>query len=118
MFEPTSDQLKHLSSLLTGDHERVGFILSSGEVVECVNICSDPAEGFDVGDADLDRYIDDAVATWHTHPGGTRLLSVGDYETFRGLSDLLHFIVAPDGVAAYRVDRDAVLNHPLPEVVE
>lgn len=111
MFEPASQHLEALSKFLTGEFERVGFILESGEIVECVNICSNPVEGFDVGDADMDLYIDDAVATWHTHPGGTKNLSVGDYDTYRGMPNLMHFIVAPDGVAAYVVDRDAVLVH-------
>jgi hypothetical protein len=115
MFEPNSNQLQTLRGYLSGENERCGFILASGEIVECTNICPDPAQGFEVGDFDLDRYIDDAVATWHTHPGDTRLLSVGDYETYRGMPDLMHFIVGTDGLAAYVVDRDAVLDHALPE---
>lgn len=113
MFEPNSQTLQSLSELLTGEAERVGFVLEGGEVVECLNICLNPNEGFDVGDADMDLFIDRAVATWHTHPGGTKNLSVGDYDTFRGMPELLHFIVAPDGTAAYVIDRDAVLVHEL-----
>lgn len=89
--------------------------MSNGDVVECMNICDDPTNGFDVSDADLARYCDDAVATWHTHPNGTKLLSVGDYQSFRVNDDLIHFIIADDGVAAYRVDNGVVLNHPVPE---
>lgn len=93
----------------------MGFVLTSGEVVECGNICDEPERGFDVSDADLAKYCDDAVATWHTHPDGTKLLSVGDYDTFRANDELTHFVIAQDGVAAYRVEDGMVLNLELPQ---
>jgi proteasome lid subunit RPN8/RPN11 len=99
-----------MMNLLQGSTERVGFVLSDGSIVECLNICPDPEMGFDVSDADLARYCDNAVATWHTHPDGTKLLSVGDYETFRTNDELVHFIIAADGVAGYYVEHDMVLN--------
>lgn len=98
-----------------GSDERCGFILTDGAVVEAENICLEPSIGFAVSDADLDRYIDDAVGTWHTHPNGTNILGVDDYAMMRGMPDLIHFIIGAEGVAAYSVDRDQVLNHELPE---
>lgn len=102
--------IQTLKSYLPGSMERVGFVLSDGSVVECMNICTEPERGFDVSDADLIKYCDRAVATWHTHPDGTKLLSVGDYETFRSNDDLVHFIIAQDGVAGYTVEGDMVMD--------
>lgn len=110
-----SSLISKLKDCLPGEQERVGFVLTDGSVVECMNICDDPENGFDVSDADLARYCDDAVATWHTHPNGTKLLSVGDHESFRANDDLLHFIVAPDGLAAYRVEGGFVMNYQVSE---
>lgn len=80
-----------------------------------MNICDDPENGFDVSDADLNRYCDRAIATWHTHPGATKLLSVGDHETYRSNDELIHFIIGTDGVAAYYVEEGMVMNMELPE---
>lgn len=83
--------------------------------MECMNICEDPENGFDVSDADLARYCDQAVATWHTHPNGSKQLSVGDHDTFRTNDELIHFIIATDGVAAYCVEDGMVMNMEVPE---
>lgn len=107
--------ISKLENFLTGSEERVGFVLKNGDIVECLNICTDPEQGFDVSDADLVRYCDEAVATWHTHPGATKQLSVGDYETFRVNDELIHFIIGTDGVGAYQVEEGFVLNMDLPE---
>lgn len=104
-----------LAEYLPGETERVGYVLDDGQIVECQNICDDPENGFDVSDADMRAYCDRAIATWHTHPGATRSLSVGDYETYLVNDELIHFIIAPDGVAAYRVEAGVVLNHQVPE---
>jgi proteasome lid subunit RPN8/RPN11 len=92
----------------------VGFILTGGEIVEVSNVCHDPANGFDVSDRDLAKYCDESIGTWHTHPEGTKLLSVGDYESYVANDELIHFIIAPDGVAIYKIDQGVVLNHPVP----
>lgn len=109
-----SELISKLKDFLPGVNERVGFVLEDGSVVECLNVCDDPENGFDVSDADLARYCDQAVASWHTHPDGTKLLSVGDYATFLTNDALVHFIIAPDGVAAYHVVGGAVLNLQVP----
>jgi hypothetical protein len=88
--------------------------MPDGAVVECKNICSTPALGFDVSDADLHIYIDDAVGTWHTHPFSSNQLSIGDFDTYRGLPTLTHFILGQDGLAAYQADRDAIIILELP----
>lgn len=111
----TKDLISTLKSKFEGTHERVGFVLNDGSLVEVPNISAVPEDSFDVSDADLDKYIDDAAATWHTHPGQSSQLSIGDYETYRELIGMTHFIVGTDGVSAYIVDRDAVLNLELPE---
>ena len=49
------------------------------------------------------------VATWHTHPGETSVLSVGDYGTFTNYPHLRHYIVGKDGVQAYEVDAQGAL---------
>lgn len=107
--------ISKLEACLPGSQERVGFVLEDGEIVECMNICDDPQNGFDVSDAELAKYCDMAVATWHTHPDGTKLLSVGDHQTFLTNDDLVHFIIAPDGVAIYIIEDGFVMNREAPE---
>ena len=51
----------------------------------------------------------ETVATWHTHPGETSVLSVGDYDTFTSYPQLDHYIVGKDGVQRYEVDPEGVL---------
>lgn len=84
--------------------ERVGFVLENDLVVEVTNVHPQPLNNFDVPVEALIEFEDLAVATWHTHPGGTSQLSLDDDAAFRAWPDLLHYIVGSDGVRAYRVD--------------
>ena len=89
--------------------ERVGFILSSGEVVEVENVSDDPENAFKVSLEDIIAHEANATGTWHTHPGGTSNLSVSDYKSFQGWPNLTHHIIGSDGVAVYRVvDGDLI----------
>jgi proteasome lid subunit RPN8/RPN11 len=91
--------------------EHVGFVLTDGSIVECENISTTPAEAFDVSAEDLDRYCDEAVATWHTHPGAGSNLSVGDLETFLLWNTMLHYIVGKDDITCYRASGRSVIKH-------
>src|SRR4029077_12020563 len=69
-----------LKKFLTGDKERVGFVLKTGQIVDVPNVCLEPEKGFLVRAEDLLKYEGKVAATWHTHPQGTAVLSVGDYD--------------------------------------
>lgn len=103
-----------LSYLLEGTNERVGFITEDGEVIEVMNICPEPDRGFEVGADDIMKYglARNVVATWHTHPGASSRLSVEDYNAFRNLPRLKHYVIGTDGVSAYVVKQGAILNAP------
>lgn len=89
--------------------ERVGFILSSGEVVEVENVSDDPENAFKVSLEDIIAHEANATGTWHTHPGETSNLSVSDYKSFLNWPTLDHYIVGADGIACYRVmDGDLI----------
>ena len=103
------DYMPKLLDFYEDGAERVGFILQSGEIVECENKCDQPEEGFEVSAEDLIRYCDDAVATWHTHPGANSNLSVGDYESFMSWPKLLHHIIGQDGLSTFMVHDGAVI---------
>lgn len=103
------DSLVNFLKGCTSQHEQVGFILRSGEIVEVKNVCTDPKNGFQVSGEDLLQYSDDVVATWHTHPGATSNLSMGDYESFKNWPQWRHFIAGSDGIAEYYVDVDGEL---------
>ena len=103
--------LKALRSKYDEELEHVGFIMSDGSVVECENVSSTPAEAFDVSATDLDRYADEAIATWHTHPKAGSNLSVGDLETFLLWNTMLHYIVGKDDIACYRTSGRNVVKH-------
>lgn len=87
--------------LLTGTKERVGFVLADASLVEVDNICSEPEQGFEVSGADLLKYERTAIATWHTHPGATSVLSTNDYRAFSNYRKLKHYIIGTDGVQCY-----------------
>jgi proteasome lid subunit RPN8/RPN11 len=95
---------------LNETHERVGFILKDGKVVEVENICEDTASGFEVKGTDILFYLDKAVATWHTHPGTTSNLSTHDHYAFRNFPNWKHYIVGTDGVACYVIENGAVIR--------
>lgn len=92
-----------------GDHERVGFVLKSGKIVECQNIAEDPANAFKVSAEEIMLHADKAIATWHTHPNADNNLSANDYEMFVNWGDLDHYIVGTDGVRHYQVHDGDVL---------
>ena len=101
--------MKTLLAYFEGEKERVGFVLDDGTIVEVENICPDPENGFDVSGTDIIEYLDRSVATWHTHPGETNNLSVGDYNTFLSWPYHRHYIVGINGVREYYIEEGEVL---------
>lgn len=107
---PISDKTRQLLlDVNEGPLERVGFILPDQTVVEVQNVSDEPENNFDVRGEDILRYIDTAVATWHTHPASTSNLSVGDYQTFLAYPKQRHFISGSDGLTEYYVEEGDVL---------
>ncbi len=101
----TSDLLP----LYEGPHERCGFILKSGEIVEVPNICNEPTGGFDMRGSDILQFAPISTATWHTHPDEDSNLSSGDYLTFLNWPELDHYIIGNDGVTKFYVSEGDVL---------
>jgi proteasome lid subunit RPN8/RPN11 len=96
---------------LTGTNERVGFILSDGNVIECPNIAPDPETSFKVDPKVVRLWANDAAATWHTHPGGSSNLSTDDLECFIGWGpDMKHVIVGKDDMAVYYFEDGELLR--------
>ena len=95
-----------------GTPERGGFILDDHSVLELKNTSPNPNEGamLDMTLEQLDL-LPRAIATWHTHPGTTSNLSVGDNETFVGWPAMRHAIIGTDGLRWYAVKNGAVINH-------
>ena len=91
--------------------ERGGFVMKDGSLMELENRSTTPNEGA-ILDMQPDQLalLSDAVATWHTHPGATSNLSVGDNDTFTSWPALLHVIVGTDGPRWYGVKNGAVVN--------
>lgn len=98
-----------LLQFLTPGPERGGVILDDGTVVELANHATDDNSYHPLA-ADLLPHVDRMTGTWHTHPGETANLSVGDAETFVMWPELTHYIVGTDGVRAYRVKNGGVIN--------
>ncbi len=90
------------------ENEVGGFILASGEVVAADGEADQ--HNFTMNSQFLLKYINDAVATWHTHPAATANLSLYDWDTFVSNPDLKHFIIAVDEVRGYEVVNGSVLN--------
>lgn len=102
--------MQALLEKLEGPNERCGFILTDGSIVEIENVAPEPQHSFLAKGEDVLRYIDEVAATWHTHPGGTSNLSVGDADTFKFWPDCLHHIVGEDGVSTYEVRNQVVMR--------
>lgn len=85
------------------------MILSDGKIIETANVAGDPLEAFEIPDAELLLYEDEAIASWHTHPGVSSQLSFDDFEGFLMWPQLKHYIVGNDGVACYVVRKGAVV---------
>lgn len=98
-----------LLKLYEGSRERVGFVLDDGAIIEVENICSDKENGFEVKGEDLLRHYDRIVATWHTHPGQSANLSVGDQTSFLNYPEWIHHIIGSDGVSTYKVQGGKVI---------
>lgn len=86
--------------------ERAGFIMTDGSIVEVRNIAENRQDDFLGYPDDIVKYCDDAVGSWHTHPGKDGNLSVKDYYNFSAWEDLYHCIVGSDGVRTYRYDTE------------
>lgn len=93
-----------------GDVERCGFILRNNTVVETKNVSGNPNESFMIDAKDILAHVDDAFATWHTHPTTDSRLSGTDYLTFLNWPHLTHYIVGTDGVRAYQVKDGAIFE--------
>jgi proteasome lid subunit RPN8/RPN11 len=102
--------MQALLEKLTGPNERCGFILTDGTIVEIDNIAPEPDRSFIASGEAILKYVDLAVATWHTHPDASSNLSPGDAETFRFWPHCLHHIVGTDGVSTYRVVNHVVMR--------
>lgn len=87
------------------------MIKSYGTVLELDNECDVPEEGFILSAEDILDHVlaEDTVATWHTHPGATSVLSMGDADAFTNYPHLIHYVVGEDGVQAYKVDADGAV---------
>lgn len=85
-------------------NERCGFVLGDGTIIEVQNVCSNPAEGFDISAEDIILYTEEhgATCTWHTHPNQSSNLSGEDYIMFNAWPNLKHMIVGSDGVKGYQ----------------
>jgi len=95
-------------------HERIGFVLSDGHVVELSNSHDDPEFGAKFSSSDLYRYMFsgefNVQATWHTHPSLSKNLTGDDYIAFRNYPELDHYIIGKDGVQKYVVEDGVVKN--------
>jgi len=92
----------------TDTEERCGLILKDGTVFQTPNRHDDPTIGFRIPGWEMVQHEDQLLGTWHTHPGGTSVLSQEDYNGFLNWPQLTHFVVGNDGVRAYRVEDGIV----------
>jgi proteasome lid subunit RPN8/RPN11 len=90
--------------------ERVGFILTDGQVIEVENVCHDPLNGFEVRPEDLIAHEDQISACWHTHPGCTANLSSDDYIAFQNYPHLHHYVIGQDGIRCFVVRDGSIIE--------
>lgn len=93
--------------------ERCGFVMDRFGVFEAENVADDPINGFEVSADVVAENIDHITATWHTHPGQSSNLSMGDRETFLNWSTVSHYIVGREGITRYYVEDGELLSEHL-----
>ena len=107
--------MQDLISLLLPDDldERCGLIVND-KIVEITNIHLEPTKGFRMDPEELMARVDDATATWHTHPASDPGLSEQDYAGFTQWPNLVHHIIGVrDGeptIESYRVTNGLVIK--------
>ena len=109
-MKSVEDQLLEFQTDDPEGKERCGLILDGDRIIELENVAEDPVKDFSTRPEDVAQYIDEAWATWHTHPGGDSQLTNEDYHTFAAFKDFNHFIVGADKVSRYVEKDGAILN--------
>ncbi len=99
-----------LAIITTWNEERCGVILESGEVVELPNRHTQPRDNFRMLSEDVDNVEGEIVSTWHSHTLRSYNLSLNDYECFKRLPHLSHYIISVKGVACYQAIDGKVMN--------
>jgi proteasome lid subunit RPN8/RPN11 len=99
------DVINQLKDKLGSLEQRVGYILPDDEVVEVHNVARMPRMQFMAYE-----WPDPVRACWHTHPQGSRNLSMDDWASFRANPEMDHYIIGMDGISHYRVVDDNVVT--------
>lgn len=95
------------------DYERCGVILNTGKVIELKNVSNNPQMEFAIADLDLQIYLSQVIAFWHSHnehTGGSPNLSVEDYTTFLKYPQHLHIIFCYDKYIIFAVKNNLVIR--------
>jgi len=95
---------------INNSKERCGVVLKNGDVVELPNKHPEPERNFMIMADDIEPYLEELSALWHTHCDGSYNLSMNDYQLFVSKPELDQFIISDRGVALYRVDNGFVMN--------
>ena len=102
--------LEILRSKHDKNREHCGFITLDDGVVEVDNHADDAKNNFEIAAVDVNSFIDQALATWHTHTHSSGNLSAIDFATFQSLPDCYHFIVASDKIWLYYTDAEGIVT--------
>jgi hypothetical protein len=90
--------------------ERGGLVLPKMKLIEFRNIADNPEENFVPDLIEAIPVIDDAIGTWHTHPGALSDMSTDDQVTFIRWPHLFHAVIGSDGIHWYAVKNGAVIH--------
>jgi proteasome lid subunit RPN8/RPN11 len=106
-----NETVSKLLKLYTKEYEfeRCGLIVGD-EIIEADNIHPDPSRGFIIPSEFMIAHEDTATATWHTHPNEPSNLSHEDYEGFSQWPSLTHYIIGIDGVRAFRLRGNLIVE--------
>jgi proteasome lid subunit RPN8/RPN11 len=92
------------------ENETCGLILNDDTIVDIDNIHSEPTKGFRMSVKDIAKHESKMIGTWHTHPHDTANLSQEDYLGFKQWPKLIHYIVGVDGVRAFEVVGELIIE--------
>lgn len=83
--------------------ERVGFLMTNGDIVEGKNISNSPEKSFMLPAELILECVENAAASWHTHPNGLSEASKADKVAFANYPEIEHYIIGHNDIKCYQV---------------
>ncbi len=107
----TLSTIHTLKVSLTSNTEKIWLILKNPtQILEVENCSGFPEESFEIPFDTLGDLYPRIVGTIHSHTSGGANLSIADFETFKNLTSMVHFIITKTELKAFMSKNRRVYN--------